>query len=109
MKPSDANYREMAIVEAHGLMGRNGTLNPKGNLTRAQMAQIMAEAYKNVYKTSLENASFTDVKKTDWRYDYINTLAYNNITVTSGGAFRPNGHVTRSQFSLFLMRTIEKK
>ncbi|CAG9606614.1 S-layer homology domain-containing protein [Pseudoneobacillus rhizosphaerae] len=109
MKPGDANYREMAIVEAYGFMGRNGSLNPKGTLTRAQMAQIMAEAYKNIYKPSLENASFTDVKKTDWSYDYINTLAYNNITVTSGGEFRPNGHVTRSQFSLFLMRTIEKK
>lgn len=109
MKPGDANYREMAIVEAHGLMGRNGTLNPKGNLTRAQMAQIMVEAYGKLYKAPVGETNFTDVEKTNWSYDYINTLAYNNITVTSGGAFRPNGHVTRSQFSLFLMRTIEKR
>jgi soluble lytic murein transglycosylase-like protein len=109
MKPSDANYREMAIVEAHGLMGRNGTLNPKGNLTRAQMAQIMVEAYGKIYKAPVGKTSFTDVATNNWSYDYINTLAYNKITVTSGGEFRPNGHVTRSQFSLFLMRTMEKK
>jgi hypothetical protein len=108
MKPGDANYREMAIVEAHGLMGRNGTLNPNGNLTRAQMAQIMVEAYGKRYKAPVGKINFTDVAKDNWSYDYINTLAYNNITVTSGGAFRPNGHVTRSQFALFLMRTIEK-
>jgi soluble lytic murein transglycosylase-like protein len=109
MKPGDANYREMAIVEAHCLMGRNGTLNPKGNLTRAQMAQIMVEAYGNIYKAPVGKTSFTDVATNNWSYDYINTLAYNKITVTSGGEFRPNGHVTRSQFSLFLMRTMEKK
>jgi soluble lytic murein transglycosylase-like protein len=109
MKPGDANYREMAIVEAHGLMGRNGTLNPKGNLTRAQMAQIMVEAYGKIYKAPVGKTSFTDVATNNWSYDYINTLAYNKITVTSGGEFRPNGHVTRSQFSLFLMRTMEKK
>jgi hypothetical protein len=109
MQPGDANYREMAIVEAHGLMGRNGTLNPKGNLTRAQMAQIMVEAYGKIYKAPIGKTSFTDVATNNWSYDYINTLAYNKITVTSGGEFRPNGHVTRSQFSLFLMRTMEKK
>jgi hypothetical protein len=109
MKPGDLYYREMLISEAHGLMGRNGTLNPKGSLTRAQMAQILTEAYKTLYKEPLENASFTDVKSNEWSYDYINTLAYNNITVTSGGEFRPNSHVTRSQFSLFLMRTMEKR
>jgi hypothetical protein len=109
MKPGDANYREMAIVEAYGLMGRNGTLNPKGNLTRAQMAQIMVEAYGQIYKAPVGKTNFTDVATNNWSYNYINTLAYNNITVTSGGEFRPNGHVTRSQFSLFLMRTMEKR
>lgn len=109
MKPGDLYYKEMAIVEAHGLMGRNGTLNAKGKLTRAQMAQILAEAYKTLYKAPLENASFTDVLPNEWSYDYINTLAFNGITVTSGGDYRPNGNVTRSQFSLFLMRTMEKR
>jgi hypothetical protein len=109
MKPGDANYREMAIVEAHGLMGRNGKLNPKGNLTRAQMAQIMVEAYGKIYEAPVGKTNFTDVATDNWSYNYINTLAYNDITVTSGGAFRPNGHVTRSQFSLFLMRTMEKR
>jgi hypothetical protein len=107
MKPGDLYYEQMAIMEAHGLMGRTGTLNPKGNLTRAQMAQILAEAYKQQYTTPTTKAFFTDVEQTNWSYDYINTLAFNKITVTANGAFNPNKDVTRSQFSLFLMRTME--
>jgi hypothetical protein len=109
MKAGELYYNEMAIMEAHGLMGRTGKLNPKGNLTRAQMAQILAEAYKLKYATPTTKAYFTDVEPANWSYDYINTLAFNKITVTANGAFNPNKDVTRSQFSLFLMRTMEMK
>jgi hypothetical protein len=107
MQPSNAGYHEMAIMEAYGLMGKNGQLNPNGYLTRAQMAQIMVEAYKTLYEEPSENISFTDVKPGEWSYDYINTLAANHITITAGGAFKPNGNVTRAQFALFLKRTID--
>jgi hypothetical protein len=109
MKPTDANYEEMTIAEAHGILGKDGTIRPTGQLTRAQMAAILVRAYEQVYSKPTTSVSFTDVKKTDWSFNDINTLAFNKITVTAGGAYRPNGEVTKAQFALFLTRTIEMK
>jgi hypothetical protein len=107
MKPTDVNYEEMMIAEAHGILGKDGTIRPKGHLTRAQMAAILVRAYDKLYTTPTTKLSFTDVPRTNWSYNDINTLAFNKITVTANGPYRPNGDVTRSQFALFLMRTME--
>jgi hypothetical protein len=107
MKPTDANYEEMMIAEAHGILGKDGTIRPNGHLTRAQMAAILVRAYEMLYTKPTTSVSFTDVKKTDWSFNDINTLAFNKITVTANGPYRPNGEVTRSQFALFLTRTME--
>jgi hypothetical protein len=107
MKPTDVNYEEMMIAEAHGILGKDGTIRPNGHLTRAQMAAILVRAYDKLYTTPTKNVSFTDVPRTNWSYNDINTLAFNKITVTANGPYRPNGDVTRSQFALFLMRTME--
>jgi hypothetical protein len=106
MKPTDKNYEEMMIAEAHGILGKDGTIRPNGHLTRAQMAAILVRAYEQVYMKPTTNVSFTDVKKTDWSFNDINTLAFNKITITANGPYRPNGEVTRSQFALFLTRTM---
>jgi hypothetical protein len=109
MKPTDAYYEEMMIAEAHDILGRDGTIRPKGQLTRAQMAAILVRAYDKLYTKPTTNVSFTDVPKTNWSYNDINTLAFNRITITAGGQYRPNGNVTKSQFALFLQRTIQMR
>jgi hypothetical protein len=106
MKTTDANYKEMMIAEAHGILGKDGTIRPNGHLTRAQMAVILVRAYDKLYTKPTTSVSFTDVKPNDWSYNDINTLAFNKITVTANGPYRPNGEVTQSQFALLLMRTI---
>jgi len=107
MKPGDLNYEEMVIAEAHGLMGQGGDLRPNEYLTRAQMASILVRAYNHYYEKPQTKKTFTDVPRDFWNYEDINTLAYNGITVVN--QFRPNEHVSRSQFALFLKRTLEKK
>jgi hypothetical protein len=107
MKPTDPYYEEMMIAEAHGILGKDGTIRPNGYLTRAQMSAILVRAYDKLYTKPTTTVSFTDVKRTDWSYNDINTLAFNKITITAGGAFRPNGDVTQSPFALLLMRTME--
>jgi hypothetical protein len=107
MKPGDLGYEEMVTAEAYGLMGQGGNLRPNEYLTRAQMASILVRAYQQYYDTPQTKKTFTDVPEDFWNYEDINTLAYNGITVVD--PFRPNEHVTRSQFALFLKRTLEKK
>jgi hypothetical protein len=107
MKPGDLGYEDMVIAEAHGLMGQGGALRPNEYLTRAQMASILARAYNRYYEEPKTKKTFKDVPQDFWNYDDINTLFYNGITVAD--PFRPNEHVTRSQFALFLKRTLELK
>jgi hypothetical protein len=107
MKPTDQNYQEMMIAEAHGILGRDGTIRPNGHLTRAQMAAILVRAYTNLYAKPTTRVSFTDVKPNYWGYSDINTLSFNNVTITANGKYSPNGDVTNSQFALLLTRTMK--
>lgn len=104
MAPGQLGYEDMLIAEAHGLMGSGGALRPNETLTRAQMAAILVRAFDEVYEEPTQQTSFTD-QNSFWNYDDINTLAHNNITVAD--PFRPNEAVKRSQFALFLERTIK--
>lgn len=106
MKPGQLGYEEMAIAEAYGLMGSGGKLRPEEPLTRAQMAKILVNAFNQYYEKPTKNYSFSD-SALFWNYSDINTLAHNKITVAN--PFRPNDSVTRSQFALFLERTIKIK
>lgn len=106
MKPGQMGYEEMAIAEAYGLMGSGGKLRPEEPLTRAQMAAILVRAFDKYYEEPTKNYHFLDSAKF-WNYQDINTLAHNKITVAD--PFRPEENVTRSQFALFLERTIKIK
>ena len=107
MEPGDLGYEEMIIVEAYGLMGQGSDLRPNEFLTRSQMASILVRAYKNIYQPASTTTVFADIDTEFWNYENINILAYNNITVVE--AFRPQENVTRSQFALFLKRTLDLK
>lgn len=108
VQTSHPYYREIAAIVNAGIMGGfDGKFNPSGELTRVQMAKILVEAYK------LEGTSaktFTDLPNTHWGFNYVSTLAANNVT--SGypdGTFGISGKVTRQHFSAFLYRILTKK
>jgi hypothetical protein len=108
IKPGDLYYEEMAILEANGLMGKGGYFRPKEPLTRSQMASILVRAYDQWYKPTEKVFSFKDVPVSYWNYEDINRLANNKITMVKD-FFRPNQNVTRSQFALFLKRSVSLK
>jgi len=98
-------YKEIAAVQNAGIIsGSNGNFNPNGNLTRAQMAKIIAKAF-DLKGTS--NIQFKDVPKTAWEYEFVQALAANNITTGySGGLFKPTEPITRMHYGLFLYRVL---
>ncbi len=72
------------------------------------MAKIMVEAYNLTGET---NQQFADVTQPDsnqsghWAYDYINTLAANQITTGyPNGYFAPQQDISRQHFALFMYR-----
>lgn len=105
---SHPSYGLIAAVSNAGIMSGkgDGTFDPNGNLTRAQMAVILANAYKLTGKSAVE---FKDVKPGFWAYEQIQALAANNVTTgREDGTFAPGESVTRAQYSSFLYRILSK-
>lgn len=99
----DEYYTELAKAEYNGLLGVGGELHPQLPLTRAQMASVLTRAFAEYYKQPNVEHVFKD-QDSIWNHEPINTLYYNHITVAD--PFRPNEYLTRSQFALFIYRTL---
>lgn len=66
------NWSTEALQHAvdNGLMnGSDGKLNPKGNLTRAEMATIIARAFNAYVEADL--SAYSDVGANHWYAEYI--------------------------------------
>ncbi|WP_338751929.1 S8 family peptidase [Bacillus sp. FJAT-52991] len=80
----------------------DGTFRPNEQVTRSQMAILIAKAYEIAPETS---SSFKDINSNVTGSEYINALAAQNIV--SGypdGTFRPYGTIDRASFSVFLAK-----
>ncbi|WP_153722081.1 phosphodiester glycosidase family protein [Sporosarcina cascadiensis] len=99
-------YNEINAIANANIVGghANGTFDPKGELTRSQMAMILVKAYK------LEGESakkFNDVSPQHGAYKQIHILANHGITTgNEKGKFMPGLPVNRAQFSAFLYRSM---
>lgn len=65
--PNDWSASAMSQAVENGLLGGyNGKIQPKGKLTRAEMATILNRAFGATEKASLEG--YTDVASDAWYY-----------------------------------------
>jgi serine protease Do len=106
VKPGSPGYNEITTAVDLGIVDgkSDGSFDPNGKLTRAQMAKIFANAYN---LSGTYSKGFTDVKEGHWSYEYIHALAANEVTQGyPDGSFRPNDPITRLHFSLFMARYI---
>ncbi|RYG72923.1 hypothetical protein EU245_08240 [Lentibacillus lipolyticus] len=90
-------------AEYNGLLGGGGKLRPKEYFTRAQMAQVMSKAFDSYYEKPDSMHSFEDADKI-WNLEEVNRMYHNDVTIAD--PFRPNEDITRSQFALFIYRTM---
>lgn len=99
-------YKQIAAIENAGVMNGkgDGTFDPNGKLTRAQMAVILVNAFKFTGTTEDE---FKDISKDYWAKNAIYALASNGITAGyEDNTFKPGENVTRKHFSLFLYKSL---
>lgn len=99
-------YKEIMAVAKAGIMkgNANKTFKPDSYLTRAEMAQVLVEAFK-LNKQKSSSSVFKDVKANQWYSDSVLTLV--NYGITSGitpTTFGPNLHLTRGQLAVFIVR-----
>ncbi|MDX8343184.1 phosphodiester glycosidase family protein [Rossellomorea sp. YZS02] len=101
-------YGEIAAVANAGIMqGKEGgtIFDPYAKLTRAEMAVILKRAYK--LPNATENP-FKDNYTTSFAFEAVKALAEANVTNGySDGTFRPANPISRTEFSVFLYRTIK--
>lgn len=83
-----------------GIMSGTGTnFYPRTNLTRGELAKVLVKAANLTTNTSM-GQRFADVPTSNPFYEYISTLAARgNIRGYDDGSFRPNGNVSRGEFS----------
>lgn len=99
---------DIAAVTEAGLFNgyTNGSFKPDKNITRAEMAQVLALAYK--FEAS-NTQVFKDVPTSHWASKPISGLVQNKITYGySDKTFRPGQAITRAEFSVFLARALNK-
>lgn len=83
----------------------------RGNeaLTRAQITKILTLAYGFDYDDR-NRSTFTDVPKTHWAHDMINSLVDNGIIQGVGDKrFAPNKFVTRAQLASMVVKSLAFK
>lgn len=100
-----ANDYIVAATKAGIFTGNpDGTFNPNGKLTRAEMAVLLSTAYA----LSAENpAHFGDVKASHWANGAIAAMFENDLTVGyPDGTYRPSNPTTRAEFSMFLAKAL---
>ncbi|QOY37102.1 S-layer homology domain-containing protein [Anaerobacillus isosaccharinicus] len=106
LKPGDRGYSEIAMaVQLEIVSGKPGNIfDPKGTLTRGEMAKILAITYD---LGGIFPYGFPDVAFEHWTFPYISALAANNITVGfNDGRFQPGLPITREHFSVFMARIV---
>ena len=83
----------------------DGTVQPEGNITRAEVAAILYRVMdaKCVEKYATDKNTFADVDAFKWYNTYISTLANAGVIVDSAnGYFRPNEAITRAELAAMI-------
>lgn len=84
----------------------DGTFRPDDQLNRAEMAALVARAFKLSGSSAV---SFSDVPLDSWSYPYINALIVNKIvTGYDDGTFRPTQAITRAEFATMIARVLQR-
>lgn len=101
--PQDWSRAALEKAVENGLMqGSNGQIDPKGLLTRAQMAAVVSQAFAAKEQASL--AAFTDVDSGAWYYEPMQRAVAMGILSGDGASLSPDRPITRQETMAVLAR-----
>ncbi len=95
----------IAMAKALGITSgyADGTFKPNNALTRAEMVVLLVRSL-GIPMINPSKASFSDVKKTDWYYQAVETgRARGLLSGYPDGTFKPNNSVTRAELAALLV------
>jgi len=85
------------------IRGANGNFRPDDNITRAEMATILARLLG--YETTAEN-TFSDIAGDEWYADAVLKAGAAGVIKGSSGRMRPLDNVTRQEAAVMLARAL---
>ncbi len=104
--PNDWSTAALQHAVDNGLLvGANGKLNPKGNLTRAEMATIITRAFNAQVTKDL--AAFPDVKTGEWYADYLAKAYQMQVIQGANGLMKPMDAITRQEAFVMIARALK--
>lgn len=104
--PNHMYYDAIMTLQQAGIIdGANGAFRPTDNITRAQLAKILANTLQ---LKSEGKSSFKDVESNHWSVGYIAALERAKITLGDNGKFHPEASVTRAQLAVFIYRAMQQ-
>ena len=98
-----------ALAEEGVILGQpDGNFNPDGNVTRAQLASLVARAYLFVTGADLDAGTdeFTDDDGSVHEADIDAVALAGWVNGVGGGLFNPEGNATRAQMSSIITRML---
>lgn len=100
-----AAMKELGIINGF----EDGTYRPNESLTRTQMAVIVSRAF-NLKMPSNTSASYSDVSKSYWAYNYIISMkAYDRTTGFQTSTYNGNNIATRCYFAAAVYNAVNAK
>ena len=97
----------VALASAGVVQGDGKDLKLNDNISRAEFAKLLV-SIAGVELVKSDKATFSDVAKDKWYYDYIETAAKEELISGNEGKFRPNDPVTRQEMAVMIDRLISK-
>lgn len=82
------------------------TFEPDKDITRAEFMAIVVRGL-GLLRTGQGNASFADVKSSDWYYDAVSIAKEYGITNGKNGNFDPNSKITREEAMTMIARAMK--
>jgi hypothetical protein len=97
------------VVEWQIMQGYpDGSMEPQGNITRAEFTAMLARAMGNAQPDPTQTAAvtFSDVASTDWFYPTVQILAAAGVLPPGGQTFDSNQPITRYDAAVWLGRAL---
>ncbi len=101
--PNDWSTESLQHAVDNGLLsGYDGKINPTDNMTRAQMAAVMARAFGATQQASLTR--YSDISEDDWFYADMAKAVSMGAFKGTGDQLNPESPITREETFLVLAR-----
>ena len=101
-----ANTESMDWAAENGIIKgmEDGSLNPEGIVTRAQLAAMMTRFAETEPKGNA--GTYADVDEDDWFYPYVISMSSAGIMIGDSGLWRPEDDVTREEAVTAVVRLL---